>query len=653
MDAQAADRGVLGFGPFLIDTARRQLTRDGARIHLTPRLFDTLAHLAANAGRVVDKDELMRAVWGERVVEEANLSQTVFALRKTLREAGLEEEAIVTAPGRGYRFVLPVAQRAFRPEGQGIAWPGSGAGEGAGAASGAQIEVERGAAGQGLAGGAAAQPPARALTPARLGLAGLVAAAAMFAIWRGQTPAAPPVEVLAPHSVAILPLADLSASHGQAYFAAGLSEALIDSLARIETLHVAARTSAFSFQGGHATVPEIGRALHVGTVLEGSVREEGGHVRVGADLIDAASGFMLWRHEYDASAQDAIKLQAGIAEDVAGALKVKLGLEETGLLTLGGTQNPAAYDDFLHGIGEEAQNQVEARSAARDWFAAAVAKDPDFAQAQAALAREISWLANHGPQADAKLAHAQAEEAQRHARRAIALAPKLADGYAALAGILEDSLEFGAAYEAITTAARLDPGNAAVLRQFGQMAGRMGHAAEGRAAEQHSAELDPLSPGAYFGLAVMGVIEGRYDEVSRNLARLQAMTGHLSPIAMQLATVVALKKGDWQGALHLAEGFSGWPHDEYRAIALYKLGRAKEAADALSALHQEMGDNGNFQYAEVLASTDRPAEALAALQAAYAQRDAGLIDLRASPFLEPVRGSEGYRALMGELHFPQ
>jgi DNA-binding winged helix-turn-helix (wHTH) protein len=115
MDVQAHDQGVLSFGPFRIDCARRHLACNGVRVKISPRLFDTLLYFATNAGRIVEKDELMQAVWGGRIVEDANLSQTIFALRKMLRDEGGLEEAILTAPGRGYRLVLPVHREAEVP----------------------------------------------------------------------------------------------------------------------------------------------------------------------------------------------------------------------------------------------------------------------------------------------------------------------------------------------------------------------------------------------------------------------------------------------------------------------------------------------------------------------------------------------------------
>jgi serine/threonine-protein kinase len=669
MDVQARDKGVLGFGPFRIDTARRHLTKDGERVRLTPRLFDTLLYLADNAGRVVDKDELMRAVWGERIVEDANLSQTVFALRRALREAGCAEEAIVTAPGKGYRFVLAVRREtaeAAIPLPLAVLTPGP-------QSSGPEAVDE--------AATALAAPARLRWGGKTLWAAGLLLVLGLAASWLGVTrrpPAPPPDAAFAPprdaafapprdaafapprdaafapppHSVAVLAFANTGPDKAQTYFSDGLSEELIDALARLGSVHVAARTSAFSFRDGHATVAEIGRKLNVGAVLEGSVRQEQGRLRIAADLVDTTTGFMLWNHSYDADRNATLKVQTEIAEAVTAALRVKLGAAESGRLSLGGTQNPAAYDAFLQGMGALADGGPADQKAAADHFAAAVAADPGYAQAHAALAHQLSWLANAGPNTDHAKAQALTQQALAEANRAIALAPELGDGYAALAFVLEDALAFGDAYAAARRAASLDPDNAGVLRFYGQIASRMGHVDEGWEAEQRSVALDPLSARAYFGMAVVSLIDRRYDDVLRNLDRVKAITGRIGPIALQLSAVVALKRQHWDEALRIAEAFGGWPRLEYRAIALHALGRQSEAEEAFAALHTEMGEEGNVQFAEVYAQWGQVDRALAALETAYRLRDSGLVDLRTSQFLDPVRGTADYAGLIERLHFP-
>jgi len=648
MDVQAQDKGVLSFGPFRIDCALRHVLCNDKRVKLSPRLFDTLSYFALNAGRIVEKDELMQAVWGGRIVEDANLSQTIFALRKMLRDEGGIEEAILTAPGRGYRFVLPVRrEEAGLPA---VSLP-------AGIAALVPERAESCAA-------VAVDPlvPDTAAAPAPffrrwLKLAGLLALALGAALglslhWRhpappAEAPFAPPA-----HSVAVLAFANMTGDPAKLYFSDGLSEELIDALARVETVHVAARTSAFSFRDSHVTVNEIGRRLNVGAVLEGSVRREGGRLRIAADLIDTETGFMLWSHAYDIDVGGTLKTQAEIAGAVTEALRVTLGAAEIGKLSLGGTQNQAAYDDFLHGIGNEHAADEASMIEARHDFEQAVTLDPQYAAAHAALSRTLNWIASSGTMSDVVQVNAMKDRALAEADRAVALAPDLADGYVSRARVLEDRLAFGEAYDAVRRAAELGPGTASVLQFYGQFASRMGHMAEGEAAERRGLALDPLSARSYFALAVVYLIERRYDDALEALHHMEALAGRIPPIAAQLTVVIALKRMQWDLAVTLAGKTQGWPQAEYLAIAYHALGRQAEADAAFARLQGLQGDNGNFQYAEVYAQWGQPDRALAALEAAWRERDAGLIDLRSSLFLDPIRGTPQYTDLLQRLHVP-
>jgi serine/threonine-protein kinase len=650
MDVQAHDQGVLSFAPFRIDCARRHLACNGVRVKISPRLFDTLLYFATNAGRIVEKDELMQAVWGGRIVEDANLSQTIFALRKMLRDEGGLEEAILTAPGRGYRLVLPVHREAEVPP-TGSVVPGPPLVDAEKAALHAVVAAHVPAVPhQPIADTEAAHVSVRRLVACALAVALGVAAAILLAA-RLRHPAVPTEAPFAPppRSVAVLAFANMTGDPNELYFSDGLSEELINALARIDSVHVAARTSAFSFRDSHVTVGEIGRRLDVGAVLEGSVRREGGKLRIAADLIDTATGFMLWRHAYDTDQAGTLKVQTEIAGAVTEALRVTLGAAETGRLSLGGTQNPAAFDAVLHGISEEHAGDEASMIKARQSFEQAVTIDPHYALAHAALSSTLNWIASSATMNDVALVSAMKDRALAEADRAIALAPDLADGYVARAKVLEDRLEFGEAYDAVRRAAELGPGTASVQQFYGQIASRMGHAAEGEAAEQRGLALDPLSARSYLALAVVYLIDRRDEDALEALHHMEVIAGRVPPIAAQLKVVIALKRRQWDLAVSLAEQTQGWPQAEYLAIAYRALGRQAEADAAFAGLQ---GENSNFQYAEVYAQWGQPDRAVGALEAAFRARDAGLVDLRSSPFLDPIRSTPQYADLLQRLHIP-
>jgi TolB-like protein len=152
-----------------------------------------------------------------------------------------------------------------------------------------------------------------------------------------------------PHSIAVLPFANMSGDKEQEYFSDGLTEELLNSLSEINELQVAARTSAFSFKGTNTDIGTIARKLNVGAVLEGSVRRSANTIRITAQLINAVTGFHLWSKTYDRDLGDVLKLQTEIATAVASALKVTLLGDVAAKVELGGTDNPAALDAYLRG----------------------------------------------------------------------------------------------------------------------------------------------------------------------------------------------------------------------------------------------------------------------------------------------------------------
>ena len=191
-----------------------------------------------------------------------------------------------------------------------------------------------------------------------------------------------------PHSIAVLPFADMSEKKDQEYFSDGLTEELLNSLAEINGLQVAARTSAFSFKGKDTDIATIARKLNVGAVLEGSVRRSGHTIRITAQLINSVTGFHLWSKTYDRDSGDVLKLQTEIATAVAGALQVTLLGDVAAKVELGGTRNPAAFDAYLRGAkASKSAHEAKDYATAITAYTEAIRLDPHFALAFAARSR--------------------------------------------------------------------------------------------------------------------------------------------------------------------------------------------------------------------------------------------------------------------------
>ena len=456
-----------------------------------------------------------------------------------------------------------------------------------------------------------------------------------------------------PHSIAVLPFVNMSGDKEQEYFSDGLSEELLNDLARINELHVAARTSAFSFKGKDTDIGAIARKLNVGTVLEGSVRRSKNTVRITAQLIDTATGFHLWSQTYDRNLDDLLKLQADIAEAVASALKVKLLGDAVSEMKVGGTRNAAAYDAYLRSASAYWQVSSERDTeSVRAGFQEAVHLDPNFALAYAGWSLALNAYADlfaQGPAVGDFYRQARAQ-----ALKAVSLAPELAEGHLALAIAYERSLDFTRASDEFQRAMTLAPGNARVLRNYSAFAVSMGHTDAGIAAARRAKVLDPLNGNSHGFLSTDLRLARQYDEA---LAAYQDALV-LLPNDLSLPPVGALvfyALGDFETMRTVCEGDKQGDIHDYQvclALAYHKLGRQTDAASALARFKALRGDAGAYDCATIYAQWGDAREALGWLESALGLRDPQLISLKTEPLLDPLRKEARFQAIERELKFP-
>jgi TolB-like protein len=328
-----------------------------------------------------------------------------------------------------------------------------------------------------------------------------------------------------PHSIAVLPFVNLSGDKEQEYFSDGLTEELLNSLAEINGLQVAARTSAFSFKGKDNDIGMVARKLNVGAVLEGSVRRSANTIRIGAQLINAVTGFHLWSKTYDRDLGDVLKLQTEIATAVASALKVTLLGDVAAKVELSGTHNPAAFDAYLRGAKAfSSRRDTKDIPTAIAEYTEAIRLDPHYALALAGRSMALSTAAS---EADSAAAVREGYgKALADARQALTLAPDLTQAHLALGNVSEDTLDFTQASDAYERALGLAPGNAQVLRDSGEFAAYMGHFDAGVAATRRAVVLDPLARPSHTALGQALSAARRYER-----SRLSQQSLVLTPIS--------------------------------------------------------------------------------------------------------------------------
>ena len=466
-----------------------------------------------------------------------------------------------------------------------------------------------------------------------------------------QASAAPTAFSPPPHSIAVLPFVNMSGDKEQEYFSDGLSEELLNDLARINGLQVAARTSAFSFKGKDTDIGTIAHKLNVGTVLEGSVRRSKNTVRITAQLINTVTGFHLWSQTYDRTFGDLLKLQADIAEAVASALEVKLLGNPVSEMKVGGTLNPAAYDAYLRSAGAYWQIVSASDNASvRAGYQEAVRLDPNFALAYAEWSIALDAYGSlfaHGPAAGDFYRQSRAQ-----ALKAVALAPELAEGRLALAVVYQRSLDFAGASDEFERAMTLAPGNARVLRDYGVFAVQMGRSEAGIAAGRRAAALDPLNVESYSWLSNALRYARRYDEA---LAAYQDGLS-LRPRNPKWADgpLIYYALGDFEKMRAVCEGVKEAVKDVQYCLALayHKLGRQPDAQTALAQFKALEDNAGAFSYATIYTQWGNTREALTWLETALQLRDPELINLKTEPLLDPLRKEPRFQAIERELKFP-
>ena len=630
MDVPVSERGTYRFGPYRLDPTRRALTRDGARIALAARPFETLLYLVEHSTRLVTKDELLTAVWQGRVVEESNLAQVISTLRRSL-QADDGEALIATVAGRGYRFAAAVR---FEPEAMPVA----------------PISF-------------AVPPVAEAAAPGLVkrqwwwpAAAALAVVAAGVLVWRGR--AVPPPGEAAftppPHSVAVLAFDNMSGDARDNDFADGMAEEVINALASVNALQVAARTSSFSFKGGHATVGEIARALNVGAVLEGSVRRGGGRIRITTELVNAATGFHIWSRSYDRDEGDMLRVQGDIAASVADALQVTLLGDGAAQLTLGGTASAKAFDAYLRGVKLMETGEADTYRQAVAAFDAALAIDPNYAMARAQRATALNQIGL----IDGNPAYGGAEkvfpQALAEADRAVALAPALGLAHAARSRSLElGSQDFAGAEAEAARAVALSPGSSAVEMAYGRLEIELGRPGVGVAAIQRAAALDPLTANTYSRLAAGLYFAHQPPAALEALRHAASLDPHEPPRDVDLRAAIMLMLGDWQAVLTLCKGEADWSQSQALAIAYHGLGRQAEAERARLAMVKTLGgDDDGVPLAELYAQWGQRDLALKAFDVALHTPGGNTAVLLEDPMLDPIRDAQAYKDGVKQLGFP-
>jgi TolB-like protein/DNA-binding winged helix-turn-helix (wHTH) protein/Flp pilus assembly protein TadD len=604
---------------FRLDLDGYQLLESDRPVRLERQPMEVLILLVERRGQLVTRDDIAARLWGDGVFVDTdrNINSIVRKLRQALKDDPDHPEFLETVVGKGYRFVGPLvtSSRTETPPQSSAAAPAP------------------------LLNGSARR---RFWT---IGvLAGLVVAALAWFGWR--TLRAPNVNAGPAHSVAILPLDNLSGDPAQEYFADGMTQELTTELAQVSELRVISHTSVLQYQKSRKSVPEIAKELDVDAVIEGSVLRSGDRVRVTAQLIRAPADRAMWANSYERDLRDVLSLQRDIAADIAEQVKIKL---TRGSLPTGRPRalDPEAHDLYLQGLFHYEKNTEKDLQEAVEDFRKAVAKDPDYAVAYAGMADtyvELGVFYWPPPQA--------MPQAKAAALKALELDPDLSAAHEALGSVdYYYEWDWVAAEREAKKALAFNPSDAYARDLLAAYYGTVGRVDDSMRELQQARNLAPRSAEILGDTVFWAFMCRKYDLA---IANGQAVTA-IEPdnaFAQVFLGMAYAKQGHVAEALQhadLALQYDSGPLiASFRANVYALAGRKSEAATALREIEKQRIEHYSCAYEVgtgyfLLGQIDR---GFRWLSNAYEGRSECMILLKVDPRLDNVRSDPRYEDLV-------
>jgi TolB-like protein/Tfp pilus assembly protein PilF len=479
-----------------------------------------------------------------------------------------------------------------------------------------------------------------------------IAAAAAFFVWRHNAGASQAIR-----SIAILPLKNLSGDPAQDYFADGMTEELINSLGQVSTLRVISLTSAMSYKGTHKTLPEIAKELAVDGVVEGSVLREGNEVRISAQLIDAKTNRAVWARGYVRDMTSTLALQGELAQAIADEIRITMTPQEQARLARPRPIDPEAQDFYLRGI---LQRDADDCNSAIRFFQQALDKNPNYAQAHAAMAACYGRIGETG-----QMAYKDAFTRQKaEATRAIQLDDSLPEGHAELANTaMTLDWDWTTAATEFRRALELNPNSAVVHQKYAFYLVRTGHLAEAQTEVKRGVDLDPVSWRSFHNEGFIEYFSHQYDQALSLILRVRALDIHPPDWSFLLGDVYA-EKGMFPESIAAFKKSTGDPvagsnssPDSLGHLgnAYARAGQTAEAIKAIGRLQDQVRKNGvgRYEIALIYTGLGKKQEAFQWLEEAYKAHDVGLIYLKIDPCLDPLRSDPRFDDLVHRVGLPR
>lgn len=576
------------FGPFRIDTVERLLTRDGAPVPLTPKAFETLLTLVENSRHVIVKDDLMKRVWPDTCVEEANLTQNIFILRRVLDEEHGGRNYIETVPRRGYRFVASVKEIGNEDKGLPAA-----------AQDRESVVVER----------------EQAETTRR--------------------------------AIAVLPFINNSDDPNLEYLSDGITESIINNLSQLPALKVMARSTVFRYKGREIGAPEIGRELGVRAVLMGRVLQLSDSLTISVELVDATDGSQLWGKRYTLSFSDIFVAQEEIVQEVTQNLQLKSEVGEQGRSISQYRRNIDAYHAYLKGRYCWNKYTLEGIKKGIECFRQAINHDPHYALAHAGLADSYLRLSNtYLPPRE------MLPQAKVSALCAVSIDEGLAEAHSSLGAVkLYYDYDWTGAESEYRRAIRLAPGTVLAYGRLGILLLLKGRFDDAMVELEKAQELDPLSLQLLLSISTNLYFMGLTREAVQQAQKVLDIEPHYYPAYITLSWIYMQTGEPAKAIATLEEALRLEKHPialAYMGCAYAITGERSKAQGVLKELENKLKDQyiSPYHMAVIYAGLGEKEQAFDWLEKLYEQQNDWLVWLKVSPELRPLRSDQKYKDLL-------
>src|SRR6267142_2299762 len=452
-------------------------------------------------------------------------------------------------------------------------------------------------------------------------------------------------------SVAVLPFVNMSADKHDEYLSDGMTEELINALAKVPGLRVPGRTSCFAFKGKNEDdiFRKVGEQLHVNAVLEGSVRKAGDKLRITAQLISVADGYHLWSEDYDGDVRDIFTFQSNVAQRVVEALQIKLGVETARVLAKKSTENPEAHRLYLLGRYEFGKYSEAGWTSSIRYYEQALKLDPNYALAYCGLADTYAYMG--GVVMPSKEAVVKEKE---FAQRALQLEPQLAEAHLSLAAALAGAFDWRNAQVEFDRAIDLNPNLAWAYEIYAWFLGGLGRLDEAIAKDKKAIELDPLNSFFQSALAYYLYHARRYDDAIVQIRKTLELDP-ASTLAHHLLGCCLLWKGDTAGAIAefqrskimvagaWYQGLLGYAH----AIS----GDRSKAEQILRELEQMAKGQyvSTTAFADIHLGLGEKEKALDWLEKSYQDQESACWYLTVDPIYDSVRNEPRFQAILKKI----